>query len=202
MTTIIVEGTVAPWLWAYDHWVSGPLIDPGIFAPVGTSLTGMPIEVVWNSDPTITAAITINGVTVTLGPSTGFYEPYAQVRMDYQNITVATFSPYNSLPGNIAVNSYDPVYAALHNPHGIGGSMELIGPDGSCNSGTFSPSTYTGYPASSCVSALNGYFYVTSMVDPPLHAPGPIVGSGLPAVLVLMVFIWVIRRRRACQTKG
>src|SRR4051812_19645054 len=127
MTAILVDGIIAPWLWDYNHWVTGPLIDPGIFAPAGTSLTGLSIHILWNDDPTVTAAITINGVTVTLGPATGFYKSSSQVLPDYQNITVATFSPFNNLYGNIAIDSFSPS-SALTNPHGIGGSMELVGP--------------------------------------------------------------------------
>src|SRR5262245_29214051 len=96
--TIIVEGTIAPWLWN-NGWYQGPLIDPGIFAPAGTSLTGLPFEIVWNNDPAITAAITINGVTVTLRPAEGFFVPYASMSWNYQNITV-------QLTPNIAVDSF------------------------------------------------------------------------------------------------
>jgi hypothetical protein len=78
--TIIVEGTIAPWLWNGSGFYQGPLIDPGIFAPPGTSLTGLPITILWTTqssnvtagdlspaDPTFSAAITINGTTVVLG---------------------------------------------------------------------------------------------------------------------------------------
>jgi hypothetical protein len=78
--TIIVEGTIAPWLWNGSGFYQGPLIDPGIFEPPGTSLTGLPITILWTTqssnvtagdlspaDPTFSAAITINGTTVVLG---------------------------------------------------------------------------------------------------------------------------------------
>ena len=54
--TVIVEGTIAPWLWNGNQYYLGQLIDPGIFAPAGTSLTGAPIQILWNSDPYVTAA--------------------------------------------------------------------------------------------------------------------------------------------------
>jgi hypothetical protein len=63
---ITVEGTIAPWIWTGSQYVLRPLIDPGIFAPAGTSLTGDAIQITWNDDP-VTAVITINGVTACLG---------------------------------------------------------------------------------------------------------------------------------------
>ena len=118
----MVEGTIAPWLFDLGYF-QGPLIDPGIFAPAGTSLTGMPIHIVWNDNP-VTAAVTINGTTVTLGPVEGFNLPYAEVIPTFQNITVR-----GCVDGNVAVDSFDPAYAATHNPNGLGGSLELLGPN-------------------------------------------------------------------------
>jgi len=147
---VIVEGTIAPWLWNGNNYYLGSLIDPGIFATAGTSLTGDPIQILWHTDPAITADITINGTTITLGPATGFFAPYATVTPTYQNITV-------QLVPNVAIDSFDPVYAAKNNPHGIGGSLELVG--------------------------MDGYFYVTSMIDL-AQVPAPIVGGG-PIGLVM-----------------
>ena len=164
MSMIIVDGTIAPWLWNGSSYYQGSLIDPGIFAPAGTSLTGDAIEIVWSSDPSVTAAITINGVTMTLGPTA----LHTVMDTGYQNITV-------SLGPNVAVNSYDPTFAAQYNPHGIGGSLELVG--------------------------LDGYFYVTSMVDPPSMAaaavPGPVAGEGWILLGIMLVFvIWLKGRDR------
>jgi hypothetical protein len=117
--------------------------------------------------PAITADITINDVTVTLGPATGFYAPYAQVTPTYQNITVCNCTY------NIAVNSYDPTYAALHNPHGLGGSLELIAANG---------------------LPLDGYFYVTSMIDL-AQVPGPIVGGGPIGLVVCGLLIVGLARK-------
>jgi len=184
-TMITVEGTIAPWLFSNGYY-QGQLIDPGIFAPAGTSLTGDAIQIVWTTqlgygtagdnspaDLTFSAAITINGTTVTLGgtghTSFGVIYPYTVIQPDYQNITVAN-AP------NIAVNSYDPSLALL-NPHGLGGSLELIGPGS---------------------TPLDGYFYVTSMDSPWTPVPGPIVGAG-PVGMLACVFLiaGLVRKYRA-----
>jgi hypothetical protein len=167
--SVIVEGTIAPYLWNGSSYYVAPLIDPGIFAPAGTSLTGDAIHIVWNDDPAVTAAITIDGTTVTLGPATNFFTPYAQISPTYQNITV-------QLAPNLAVNSYDPFFAAHNNPFGLGGSLELCFPV-DCQ-----------YPA----TPMEGYFYVTSMTDL-AQVPAPIVGEGpfglLAGALLLVGFL-------------
>jgi hypothetical protein len=160
--TIIVDGTIAPYLWNGSSYYVAPLIDPGIFAPAGTSLTGQAIHVVWNDDPAVTAAITIDGTTVTLGPATGFFTAYAHISPTYQNITV-------QVAPNVAINSYDPAFAARYNPFGIGGSLELCFPV-DCQ-----------YPA----TPVDGYFYVTSMAQ----VPAPIVGDGPLGLLICALLI-------------
>jgi len=178
MTTILVEGTLSNWLWNGSAYYQGNLIDPGIFAAAGTSLTGDPIQILWNDDGGVTATITIDGATVTLGPAQGFYAAYAQVGPSYQNITVC------NCWHNLAVNSYDPLYAATHNPHGLGGSLELCLPL-DCSPGSI---------------ALDGYFYITSMIDPAnspaLPVPAPVAGSGALGAALLVAFVVDRLRRR------
>jgi hypothetical protein len=183
--TVLVEGTIAPYLWNGFNYYIGSLIDPGIFAPAGTSLTGMPIQIVWNTDPVVTAAITINGSTVILGDAGSYalswgtvYPGAVTVSPDYQNITVANFNPFNDLPTNIAIDSFSPAYAAsFGTPHGLEGSLELIGPSASCNH-------YSGGDVGpTCQAALNGYFYVTSMVEL-AQVPAPVAGAGLPGLIL------------------
>lgn len=171
--TVIVEGTIAPYLWNGSSYYVAPLIDPGIFAPAGTSLTGAAIHIVWNDDPAVTAAVTIDGITVTLGPATGFFTPYANVSPTYQNITVR-------LVPNLAVDSYDPIYAAKYNPFGIGGSLELCFPV-DCQ-----------YPA----TPVDGYFYVTSMTDL-AQVPAPIIGDGpLGLLACALLIVGFVRKYR------
>src|SRR5262245_55730272 len=125
MTQILVDGTIAPYQWNGNGpgFYIAPLIDPGIFAPAGTSLTGDAIQILWNTDPAITAAITIEGTTITLGPATGFFAPYATVSWNYQNITV-------QLTPNVAVDSFLPSGNPFA-PLGLGGELELVGPNAS-----------------------------------------------------------------------
>jgi hypothetical protein len=199
MTQILAEGTIAPWLWNGSSYYQGPLIDVGLFAPAGTSLTGMPIQVLWTAgsgpygygDTSVTAAITINGTTLTLGgtsyhgnlSSTTLY-PYTVATPYYQNITVANFNPFNDLPGNIAINSYSPSFQVSQDtPHGLGGSFDLIGPNANCNS-------YSGgLVGPSCQQILDGYYYVTSMGPPPPSVPGPVVGEGFAALAVALFIV-------------
>ena len=152
---------------------------PGIFAPAGTSLTGDAIHIVWNDDPAVTAAITIDGTTVTLGPATGFFTPYAHISPTYQNITV-------QLGPNVAINSYDSTFAAQYNPFGIGGSLELCFPVG-CQ-----------YPA----TPMDGYFYVTSMTDL-AQVPAPIIGDGpLGLLTCALLIVGLARNYRVRLTRA
>jgi hypothetical protein len=189
---ILVEGTIAPWLWNThtSEWYQGSLTDIGLFASAGTSLNGMPIQILWGSEPTITAAITINGQTVMLGDagsyslSWGTVYPATSMSSDYQNITVANFNPFNNLPDNIAIDSFLPS-AVPSAPYGLGGSLELIGPTASCNH-------YAGgMVGPSCQAALDGYFYVNSMTT----VPGPIIGEGPVAAVTLLILALVFHRR-------
>lgn len=170
--TLTVGGVISPWLWDYDHYYQGELIDPGLFGPRNQSLTGLPIQIVWNTEPAITAAVTINGVTITLGPALGFYAPYAMVGDRYQNITIC-----NCYSGNVAVNSYEPLPTEYHPPLFLGGGFEFLGPDASCNV------AHVGL-VQDCMERLDGYFYVTSFSGP-AQAPGPVAGSGLAGLLAL-----------------
>jgi hypothetical protein len=167
---ITVEGTIAPWLWNGSNYYQGQLIDPGLFGPAGQSLTGDAIQILWNSDP-VSAAITINGSTLTL--ESGVYTAFTPT---YQNITVC-----NCIWGNVAINSYDdPAYVMTYNPYGLGGSLELLGPNASCN-----------VQASDCSVRLDGYYFINPV-------PGPIAGSGLVSLLI-GVLAWRIVR---CHTKS
>lgn len=159
---ILVEGTISPWLFSGSSFYLGSLIDPGIFSPPGTVLTGNPIQILWFDNP-VTAAITINGVTVTLGPVNGVYLPSAFVTPTFQNITVCDCGY------SIAVDSYDSLTAATK-PNGLGGSLELIGPNN---------------------QPLDGYFYV----DGPVGVPSPIVGSGLISLLI-GITLWRLYARQ------
>jgi len=164
--TVIVEGTIAPYLWSGSRYYVAPLIDPGIFAPAGTSLTGEAIHIVWNDDPAVTAATAL--------PSRWgqqrVFSPYAHISPTYQNITVQVVP-------NVAINSYDPTFAAQYNPFSIGGSIELCFPVG-CQ-----------YPA----TPMDGYFYVTSMTDL-AQVPAPIIGGGPLAFLICALLIVVLGR--------
>jgi len=166
--TVIVAGTIAPYLWNGSSYYVAPLIDPGIFGPAGTSLTGDAIQIVWNIEP-ITATVTINGTSVTLGPATGFFAASAQVTPTYQNITV-------QLGPNVAINSFDDfAYVAKFNPLGIGGSFDLIGPNS---------------------TVLDGYYFVTDVLNP-LAVPAPIVGDGpLGLLACALLIVGFVRKYR------
>lgn len=170
--SIIVDGTMAPYLWTGRQYVLGDVMGPGIFGD--GSLTGDALHIVWSQGNGISADLTINGVTITFEPAQGFYAAYSVMGPTYQNITAGFIS--DALSGSL--NSYSPEDAAKYNPFGLGGSIHISG-----------------------AQTFDGYFFVTSMVDNSVvPVSGPVAGD--VSLLIAMVILFTVWRRLSGSKHG
>jgi hypothetical protein len=182
--TVTYTGTIAPYQWNGNAYVTAPLLDTaGLFG--GGSLTGDTFTEVWvmtgyntfggvnygTPSPVKSAVLTINGFSVEFGG--GAYG----VMQDssghiYNNVTVS--------PGSIAMN------AGVDTPSGGIPADQPF-------SYTFNPLTDNlppywplGLGGSFDIGGDAGYFFINTVTvsDPSFNAvPVPIAGSGLPGLI-------------------